>query len=289
MNFSELFIDKSKTLIINTDLAMALGDLNEAIVLNQLNYWMNINEKAGKNRIDGRYWVYNTYAKWREENFPYWSETTIKRVFARLESKGIVISANHNKASFDKTKWYTIDYEQLERYVEYYKSNNEAYDEKTAKNPIRPNWSDESTNLTSPIPENTTENKKHYSSISSNDCENENQKDHDEEIMDKANEITDDESILDGIHYYLEKYKQEKRRPHPDVTYSAMDTIIDNIQFSLSDCWEAVETENGLRRMIDKHFDTNYGKTIDYKINHFGTYGILKYQAYNCGMLSGID
>ena len=38
MNFNELFVDKSKTLIINTDLALVLGDLNEAIVLNQLNY-----------------------------------------------------------------------------------------------------------------------------------------------------------------------------------------------------------------------------------------------------------
>ena len=58
MNFNELFVDKSKTLIINTDLALVLGDLNEAIVLNQLNYWLGINKKAGKNFIDDRYWVY---------------------------------------------------------------------------------------------------------------------------------------------------------------------------------------------------------------------------------------
>lgn len=45
MNFKELFIDKSKTLIVNTDLALVLGDLNEAIVLNQLNYWIEINKK----------------------------------------------------------------------------------------------------------------------------------------------------------------------------------------------------------------------------------------------------
>lgn len=45
MNFKELFIDKSKTLIVNTDLALVLGDLNEAIVLNQLNYWLEINKR----------------------------------------------------------------------------------------------------------------------------------------------------------------------------------------------------------------------------------------------------
>ena len=94
MNFSELFVDKSKTLIINTDLALVLGDLNEAIVLNQLNYWLGINKKAGKNFIDDRYWVYNSYSDWKAKDFPYWSEKTIQRTFTRLENKGVVVSAN---------------------------------------------------------------------------------------------------------------------------------------------------------------------------------------------------
>lgn len=69
MNFKELFIDKSKTLIVNTDLALVLGDLNEAIVLNQLNYWLEINKKADKNFIDDRYWVYNSYSDWKANDF----------------------------------------------------------------------------------------------------------------------------------------------------------------------------------------------------------------------------
>lgn len=85
MNFNELFVDKSKTLIINTDLALVLGDLNEAIVLNQLNYWLGINRKAGKNFIDDRYWVYNSYSDWKAKDFPYWSEKTIQRTFTRLD------------------------------------------------------------------------------------------------------------------------------------------------------------------------------------------------------------
>ena len=55
MNLRDLFIDKSKTLIVNTDLALVLGDLNEAIILNQLNYWLESNKKADKNFIDGVY------------------------------------------------------------------------------------------------------------------------------------------------------------------------------------------------------------------------------------------
>ena len=92
MDFRELFIDKSKTLIINTDLALVLGDLNEAIVLNQLNYWLEINKKADKNFIDDRYWVYNSYSDWKANDFPYWSEKIpgafaekVERLVARLK------------------------------------------------------------------------------------------------------------------------------------------------------------------------------------------------------------
>jgi hypothetical protein len=123
MNFKELFIDKSKTLIVNTDLALVLGDLNEAIVLNQLNYWLEINKKAEKNLIDGKYWVYNSYSDWRINNFPYWSEKTIQRTFTRLENKGVVLSANYNKLAIDKTKWYTIDTKKLQELVDEFNSD----------------------------------------------------------------------------------------------------------------------------------------------------------------------
>lgn len=87
MNFKELFIDKSKTLIVNTDLALVLGDLNEAIVLNQLNYWIEINKKAEKNLVDGKYWVYNSYSDWRINNFPYWSEKRYREHSQGLKTK----------------------------------------------------------------------------------------------------------------------------------------------------------------------------------------------------------
>ena len=159
MNFSELFIDKSKTLIINTELAVILGDLNESIVLNQLNYWLEINKKANKHFIDGRFWVYNTYNDWKEENFQYWSEKTIQRTFTRLENKGIVISANFNKSGIDKTKWYTIDYDKLEEIVNLYREEHDNLSQR------QDNMSTRQDKMTCPsgqsdraIPENTTNN-----------------------------------------------------------------------------------------------------------------------------------
>jgi hypothetical protein len=147
MNLRDLFIDKSKTLIVNTDLALVLGDLNEAIILNQLNYWLEINKKADKNFIDGKYWVYNSYAEWRENDFPYWSEKTIQRTFTRLENKGIVISANYNKMCIDKTKWYSIDFEVLEEMIKAYDSNKISEEDKMS---CREGQYDR------PIPKNTT-------------------------------------------------------------------------------------------------------------------------------------
>lgn len=159
MNFKELFIDKSKTLIVNTDLALVLGDLNEAIVLNQLNYWIEINKKAEKNLIDGKYWVYNSYSDWRINNFPYWSEKTIQRAFTRLENKGVVISANYNKLAIDKTKWYTIDTKKLQELVDKFNSNKDKMTNR------QDNVTDRQDKMTyregqcdRPLPENTPEN-----------------------------------------------------------------------------------------------------------------------------------
>ncbi|OCA86046.1 hypothetical protein A8F94_14490 [Bacillus sp. FJAT-27225] len=92
---------------INPTLAVKIG-LNEAIVLQQIHYWL----KKKLHIIEGRSWVYNTYKEWNQQ-FPLWSESTIKRVFKTLENLGYVISGNFNKSKLDQTKWYTIDYEKL--------------------------------------------------------------------------------------------------------------------------------------------------------------------------------
>ena len=149
MEYRELFVDKSKTLIINTELAVILGDLNEAIVLNQLNYWLEINKRAEKNFKDDNYWVFNTYTDWKNNDFPYWSEKTIQRVFTLLEKKGVVKSSNYNQYAFDKTKWYTIDYNFLENLVNGYRLREDKMTEPQDKLSRRGGQNDRA------IPENT--------------------------------------------------------------------------------------------------------------------------------------
>lgn len=97
----------------DVDLALAIG-LNGAIVVAQILYWMDINQRDGKNLIDGRYWVYNTYEEWHIQ-FPFWSVRTIKTIFQSLEDLGVLRVGRFNKLNLDRTKWYTVDEEVVSR------------------------------------------------------------------------------------------------------------------------------------------------------------------------------
>jgi hypothetical protein len=109
---SKLLIDEYP-LVFQPTLAV-LTSLNEAVVLQQLHYWLKNNAGKPGHLHDGRVWCWNTYKDWRQGNFPFWSESTIKRAFSDLRKRGLVIKGNYNRVSFDRTGWYTIDYEALE-------------------------------------------------------------------------------------------------------------------------------------------------------------------------------
>lgn len=103
---SKLLIEEQPLIVIKS-LALKIG-LHEAIVLQQVHYWLT----KKTHMIDGRSWVYNTYKEWQEQ-IPFWSESTIKRTFKTLEELGLIITGNYNTYKMDQTKWYTIDYEKL--------------------------------------------------------------------------------------------------------------------------------------------------------------------------------
>jgi len=107
-----MYLFDEHPIIANKTLAREIG-LNEALVLQQINYWIEINRKTGKNFYEVRYWTYNSIRSWREKDFDYMSLDTVKRTFAKLENQGYLISRNFNKDPRDKTKWYTIDEEKL--------------------------------------------------------------------------------------------------------------------------------------------------------------------------------
>ncbi|MBC9873667.1 DnaD domain-containing protein [Macrococcoides bohemicum] len=97
---------------VSPKLAVAIG-LNEAIMVQQMHYWLD----RSSHFIENRKWIYNTYEGWRKQ-LPFWSESTIKRTITTLKKKGVIITGNFNKAKFDKTIWYSIDYEVIKQIEE---------------------------------------------------------------------------------------------------------------------------------------------------------------------------
>ncbi|OUB90920.1 DnaD domain-containing protein [Bacillus wiedmannii] len=153
---SKLLLD-DEPLVILPKLAAAIG-LNEAIILQQLHYWL---EKS-KNVRDGFRWVYNTYEEWQKQ-FPFWSESTIKRTIKKLEGQHLIIVGKYNKLKIDNTKWYRIDYEVLQNIENNTTGQNDQtcdhFDQTTGQNDQtnRAKWSGGRGNMDRPLPEITTE------------------------------------------------------------------------------------------------------------------------------------
>ena len=119
---SELLF-KEEPLVINRQAAKVLG-LNEAIVTQQVHYWLDICRKSKINFHDGRTWTYNTYEDWQKDNFDFWSIATLKRIFKNLFDKGILIKGNYNPHKYDRKLWVTIDYDKLDQLLNEYMCKN---------------------------------------------------------------------------------------------------------------------------------------------------------------------
>ncbi|WP_330111941.1 hypothetical protein VSU16_04615 [Cetobacterium somerae] len=99
----------------DVDLAVQFG-IEEAIIIENLAFWIKKNVANNKNFIDGKYWTFNS-ARAFNELFPYMNPSKINRVLKKLEKDGIIEIGNHNKAAYDKTSWYTIiNQEILDKY-----------------------------------------------------------------------------------------------------------------------------------------------------------------------------
>lgn len=146
---NNLLIDDYPILVL-PKLATEIG-LNEAIVLQQIHYWL----KKSSHNHDGRLWIYNSYKEW-ETHFPFWSNATIRRAIASLEKQKLLVVSNYNKAGFDKTKWYSIDYLNLEGVSKRVAQNEQTSCSKRA-NGMTQNEQTELLKMSKPIPETTQE------------------------------------------------------------------------------------------------------------------------------------
>ena len=101
------FVNQRKTVILYVELAKKIG-LNEAIVLQHVSACL----EESMYKRNGHFWVQHTYQEWQEQ-LPFWSQGTIKRIFTSLEKTGYIRTANYNDLKMDRTKWYSLDYNKL--------------------------------------------------------------------------------------------------------------------------------------------------------------------------------
>lgn len=90
----------------DVEIAKEFG-LLEAILLKNLEYWIEKNKANNKHFHDGYYWTYNSTRAF-SEIFPYVSQRQIQSALKRLEEKGIILTGNYNEEKYDRTLWYTI-------------------------------------------------------------------------------------------------------------------------------------------------------------------------------------
>jgi hypothetical protein len=88
---------------VHPEIIRKLGSATQAIVLQQLSYWLERSTKE----FDGETWVYNSYENWAE-NLGL-SAYQVQRAMLVLEKLGVVVSCQPE--AYNRIKWYRIDTE----------------------------------------------------------------------------------------------------------------------------------------------------------------------------------
>lgn len=255
---SRLLLD-TQPIIVLPELAQAIG-LNEAIILQQVHYWVGINFKARKNARDGFTWVYNTYDAWQKQ-FPWWTDRTIRRTITSLENKKLLISGNYNKIKMDRAKWYRINYDNLNKLL-----------------PLGQNVQMDKDNLSPPIPEtNQIKDSIEYRTQFSEKEENmsyvfsiEIFKRQIKTCYQKLNKdiaLSLDE-VYEIVDYFMEQYSKYMNIQHPNLSNETITDILESI--SSCDHGDGATFDGDLidiesyEAMIDFYF------TQDFKGNQYG-------------------
>lgn len=111
-NSNRLLLPTDTTFVVSHKIASVLGH-SDAMFLQQLHYWMTSSSKDIGKVTDGKRWIYNSILSWAEQTG--FSESKVRRIIKKLESLGIILSGYLHTFKGNRTKWYTICYETLEK------------------------------------------------------------------------------------------------------------------------------------------------------------------------------
>lgn len=242
---------------VTSELAQVVG-LNEAIVLQEVFYWCKVNRREKRPPHDGYYWVFNSYQKWQKNHFPWWSVSTIRRTFEKLEANNLLVVGNYNKSKMDQTKWYRVNFPVLAETIK--------------SSPFAQNEQMDLLGLNKPIPEvkpERNENGISPTQVSENS------------LSDLVKNGLSSIDIDAFINWYYMLYQSERGKPHPKIKPQQKARVVMELTNFLSDPdYSGIDME-GLQDMARDFFDSMDATETDWNINHFATNGILKCRYYD--------
>lgn len=102
----------------NQDVAVKYG-INCAVLLQNIYFWVQHNQKKNANYYDGYYWTYNSVKRY-SELIPELSPKQIRTALAKLQNEGLIICANYNDVLgfCTRTLWYSITQKGVDLLVE---------------------------------------------------------------------------------------------------------------------------------------------------------------------------
>lgn len=257
MGESKLLFNKSP-LLIDPDLAVILG-LHESIVIQQVHYWLKINEESGRNFHDGYFWTYNSYSEWQKQ-FPFWNESSVQKIFLRLEKQGYLISGNYNKLKVDRTKWYRINYDKLQTLETPPSCTNSTMQHAQSEQPIP--------EIIAKITQGRNKGNSREISMQFKD------------FTEKYPEEIDNPDIIPAVEYYLEAYERFFRKRHPNLKASQWQTVVGKM-LSFDGEYGPIEiTSEQSEQIVDSHIITEYQDGCDYNILHYVSGDIIKNRFY---------
>ena len=285
-----MFFDEHP-MIIDRKLAAVFG-LTETIILQEIHYWIQKNEKEGRNYHDGYFWTYNSYAKWQRDFFPFWSESTIKRTVRDLEKQGLLVSGSYDHNPYNHQKSYRIDYdvfnEKIREYCEEHgieltmitNSQKNKQDEPIERVKITQSEGARRTNLTYNTYNITNQLKElhGFSSQKNRDfCD-----DFDQKILDRSidkacrenrvEDVKERESIREIIYFFYREYFYSTGREHPRLNQEVMNKCVRKLIDGTDIICDGIDMDGDgvefYKAMIEKYFNTRF-KNCNYALPHF--------------------
>lgn len=267
-------------------LAEKIG-LNEAIVVQQVHYWIEMYRNTKDEKIkekhfhDGKWWIYNTYDEWHKQ-FPFWCLRTLKSVFQKAIDKEVLLVGHYNIRKYDHTNWYTVNYDKVESLVNTDSAISALSIVQDLHNPSCNNCTDytiDYSETSSSIEKQLNDN---YITFFSK-AEKSQSDDLDFNIIERqirkyceendCEEYTN--NLIGTFRYFYEDYERCFGKDHTILSQKNIDKTCDGlIDFAYSTL--GIYNLHDYKVMIYHYLRTDYKKAINYSILHFTTEGIMK-------------